>query len=156
MLKQFEALFKLFDKETFINEIIRRSISYLNDVQFITILDSKPDFLAINNGKKINLKTLEITDRTFDDYFTYYSPVSYIPSKLSNAEIFFKQLQPKKENREYLRKVLGYSLTGRTEARVFFIWYGFGSNGKSRIFKILDKILCKQYIQCEKSIFMKT
>ena len=53
MLKQFEALFKLFDKETFINEIIRRSISYLNDIQFITILDSKPDFLAINNGKKL-------------------------------------------------------------------------------------------------------
>ena len=98
---------------------------------------------------------MEITDRTFDDYFTYYSPVSYIPSKLSNADIFFKQLQPRKENREYLRKILGYSLTGRTEARVFFIWYGFGSNGKSKIFKRLDKILSKQYILCEKSIFMK-
>ena len=31
---------------------------------------------------------------------------------------FFKQIQPKKVNREYLRKILGYSITGRTEARV--------------------------------------
>ena len=81
-------------------------------------MDSNPDFLPINNGKKINLKTLEITDRTYHDYFTYYSPVSYINGKLS--EKFFKKIQPKKVNREYLR-ILGYSITGRTEARVLLI-----------------------------------
>ena len=60
-----------------------------------------------------------------------FSPVDYISDeKLPHADKFFKQIQPKKVNREYLRKILGYSITGRTEARVFFIWYGFGSNGK--------------------------
>ena len=156
ILKQIKASCKLFDKTTYINDIIKRSITNLYDVQFLTVLDSNPDFLPINNGKKINLKTLEITDRTYNDYFTYYSPVDYITDKLlPNAEKFFKQIQSKKVNREYLRKILGYSITGRTEARVFFIWYGYGSNGKSKIFKIMDKILCKQYTQCDKSIFMK-
>ena len=156
ILKQIKASSKLFDKTTYINDIIKRSITNLYDVQFLTVLDSNPDFLPINNGKKINLKTLEITDRTYNDYFTYYSPVDYITDKLlPNAEKFFKQIQSKKVNREYLRKILGYSLTGRTEGRVFFIWYGYGSNGKSKIFKIMDKILCKQYTQCDKSIFMK-
>jgi phage/plasmid-associated DNA primase len=74
---------------------------------------------------------LEITDRTYHDYFTYYSPVDYITDKLPHAEKIFKQIQPAKANREYLKKVLGYSITGRTEARNFFIWYGFGRNGKS-------------------------
>jgi hypothetical protein len=64
-------------------------------------LDSNPDFLPINNGKKINLKTLEITDRTYYDHFTYFSPVVYFSNeKLSHAEKFFKQIQPKKANRE--------------------------------------------------------
>ena len=156
ILKEIKASVKLYDKKTYITDIILRSITNLFDKQFITILDSNPDFLPINNGKKINLKTLEITDRTYNDYFTYYSPVDYITDKLlPNAEKFFKQIQSKKVNREYLRKILGYSITGRTEARVFFIWYGYGSNGKSKIFKIMDKILCKQYTQCDKSIFMK-
>ena len=156
ILKEITASVKLYDKKTYITDIILRSITNLFDKQFITILDSNPDFLPINNGKKINSKTLEITDRTYYDYFTYFSPVDYISNeKLPHADKFFKQIQPKKVNREYLRKILGYSITGRTEARVFFIWYGFGSNGKSKIFKIMDKILCKQYTQCDKSIFMK-
>ena len=33
-------------------------------IQLLSLLDNNPDFLPINNGKKINLKTLEITDRT--------------------------------------------------------------------------------------------
>ena len=112
ILKQIKTSCKLYDKTTYINDIIKRSISNLYDVQFLTVLDSNPDFLPINNGKKINLKTLEITDRTYHDYFTYFSPVDYISDeKLSHAEKFFKQIQPKKVNREYLRKILGYSIT---------------------------------------------
>jgi hypothetical protein len=84
ILKKIKASFKLFDKTRYINDIIKRSISNLHDVQFLTVLDSNPVFLPINNGKKINLKTLEISDRTCHDYFTYYSPVSYIHGKLSN------------------------------------------------------------------------
>jgi len=45
---------------------------------------------------------------------------------------------PKEENREYVRKVLGYTITGDTKARKFFHWYGYGSNGKTQIFKLLN------------------
>ena len=76
--------------------------------------------------EKNTLKTLEITDRTYHDYFTYFSPVDYITNeKLPNADKFFKMFQPKEENREYVRKVLDYTITGDTKARKFFIWYGF-------------------------------
>ena len=118
------------------------------------MLDSKEDYLPIKNGKVINLRNLEIRDRKYDDFFSYESPVDYVKST-PNANKFFEQLQPKKDNRELLRKILGYNLTGDTKARKFFIFYGFGANGKSKIFKILEKILCKQYTQVDKSIFCK-
>ena len=65
ILKEIKASIKLYDKKTYITDIIQRSLTNLFDKQFITILDSNPDFLPINNGKKINLKTLEITNRTY-------------------------------------------------------------------------------------------
>ncbi len=55
-----------------------------------------------------------------------------------------------------MKKILGYSLTGNNDARKFFVWYGFGSNGKSKVFKIMEKILGCQYTQLHKSIFMKS
>ena len=54
ILKEIKASVKLYDKKTYITDIILRSITNLFDKQFITILDSNPDFLPINNGKKIN------------------------------------------------------------------------------------------------------
>lgn len=144
-----------FDQKTYINDIIYRSFSKLKQPKFITLLNDDKEHLPINNGKKINLRTLIVSDRTPDDYFTYECPVDYV-DKTPNADKFFSQIQPNKDNRELVRKVLGYSLTGDMKARKFFIWYGYGSNGKSKVCKILEKITGCQYTQLDKSIFMKT
>lgn len=152
--KKIKELCGTFDTDAYINKIIKRSTSKLTQCDFLSLLDSKEDYLPIKNGKVINLRNLEIRDRKYDDFFSYESPVDYVKST-PNANKFFEQLQPKKDNRELLRKILGYNLTGNTQARKFFIFYGFGANGKSKIFKILEKILCKQYTQVDKSIFCK-
>ena len=126
ILKQIEKLCDEFDKESYHKKIINRSITSIYDIQFLSLLDNNADFLPINNGKKINLKTLEITDRTYHDYFTYFSPVDYISNdKLPHADKFFLMFQQKEENREYVRKVLGYTLTGDTKAtQVFYmVWF---------------------------------
>lgn len=153
--KKIKDMCSQFDKKSYLNDIIDRSFSNLYDTKFITKLNDNPEFLPIKNGKKINLKTLLITDRTVDDYFTYECPVDYV-NETPNANKFFKQIQPDKNNRKLVQKILGYSLTGDTKARKFFIWYGFGSNGKSKVFKVLEKILGCQYSQLDKSIFMKS
>ena len=153
--KKIKELINSFDNKTYLNDIIDRSFSNLYDTQFITKLNDNPEYLPIKNGKKINLKTLEITDRTCLDYFTYECPVNFV-NKTPNADKFFSQIQPNSKNRELVRKILGYSLTGDTKARKFFIWYGFGSNGKSKVFKVMEKILGCQYSQLDKSIFMKS
>jgi putative DNA primase/helicase len=153
--KALKELCNKFDQKTYINDIIYRSFSKLKQPKFITMLNDNKEHLPINNGKKINLKTLAVSDRTPDDYFTYECPVDFV-EKTPNADKFFSQIQPKKENRELVRKVLGYSLTGDMKARKFFIWYGYGSNGKSKVCKIMEKISGCQYTQLDKSIFMKT
>ena len=156
VIKYTNKLIELFDTKNYMNDIIDRIYSRLLDSNFIVKLDSQPYYFPIRNGKKINLKTLATSERTINDYFTYESLVDYIPGELPNAEKFFNQVMPNKENREYFRKVLGYSLTIEMCARVFFIWYGKGSNGKSKVAKLLELILNKQYHQCDKSIFIKT
>ena len=152
--KAIKQLCLSFDQDTYINKIISRSFSKLTEPEFITVMNEDKEHLPIKNGLKINLKTLEQTERTKKDYFTYECPVSFV-NETPNADKFFRQIQPKKENMELVRKILGYSLTGDMKARKFFIWYGFGSNGKSKIFKIMEKIIGCQYTQLDKSIFMK-
>jgi P4 family phage/plasmid primase-like protien len=143
-----------FDEDKYITTIIKRSFTLLYNSNFIPLLDSAKEFFPIKNGRKINFKTLEITQRTNKDFFTYESPVDFV-DKTPNADKFFEQLFTNQENREYVRRVLGYTITAETFAQVFFIWYGFGSNGKSLLSKILELILCKQYCQCDENIFIK-
>jgi P4 family phage/plasmid primase-like protien len=143
-----------FDEDRYITTIIKRSFTLLYNSNFIPLLDSAKEYFPIKNGKKINFKTLEISERTNKDFFTYESPVDFV-DKTPNADKFFKQLFTNQENREYVRKALGYTITAETFAQVFFIWYGFGSNGKSLLSKLLELILCKQYCQCDETIFIK-
>jgi len=143
-----------FDEDKYITTIIKRSFTLLYNSNFIPLLDSAKEFFPIKNGRKINFKTLEITQRTNKDFFTYESPVDFV-DKTPNADKFFEQLFTNQENREYVRRALGYTITAETFAQVFFIWYGFGSNGKSLLSKILELILCKQYCQCDENIFIK-
>lgn len=153
--KAIRKLCELFDQKTYLNDIVSRSFSKLKQPQFITMLNDNKEHLPIKNGNKINLKTLEVSPRTYEDYFTYESPVEFM-EHTPNADKFFSQIQPKKANRELVRKILGYTLTGDTKARKFFIWYGFGSNGKSKVFKVVEKILGCQYSQLDSKIFIKT
>jgi len=150
-----DKLIALHDKRVFVEDIAKRIYSYILQSDFITRLDNSPYLFSLADGKKIDLRDLSISKRIEEDYLTYDSGVSFV-SKTPNAEKFFKQIIPGLEEREYLRKILGYTLTGETCARSFFIWYGHGSNGKSLIFSLLNKIMGKLYHQCDKSIFIKS
>ena len=152
--RQLQKLIKQCDTSAFINLVIDRSTGGLQDNEFVKKLDNNTELFPILDGKKINLRTKEITDRTRDDFFTFEAPVTYL-KKTPNADIYFKGIMINKQNREYLRNVLGYCLTGDTTAQIFFIWYGSGSNGKSKLCNLLKKILGKFYHQCAESIFMK-
>lgn len=155
--KSIKDLCKEFDKESYISTIIKRSYTNLYNGDLISQLNSQSHIFPIKGGKKINFKTLEVSERTKDDFFDYESPVDYLAdSELKNAEKFFSQVMTNPVNKKFMQRVLGYSITGETMARKFFIWYGHGANAKSLIFTLLNLILRNQYTQCDKSVFIKT
>ena len=155
-LKKLNQIIIKFGSDTkYINEIVTRCYTNLISEDFMPLINANHNVLPIKNGKKIDLRTLKISDRTPDDIFTEECEVEYLTGETPNADKFFKQLQPDEDKREYVRKILGYNLSGWMFLRCFFIWWGYGSNGKSLLFNILQKILKSQSIQCDKSIFMK-
>jgi P4 family phage/plasmid primase-like protien len=152
--KKLTDLIKSFDSQKFINDLLLRVSGLLLDEEFPLKMNNLKDFLPIKNGKKINFKNLEITDREMTDNFTFECPVKYV-NKTPNADKFFKQLFPEEDKREFFRKVLGYMLSGDTAARCFFVFYGLGSNAKSVINGLLDAILNSYYHQCSEDVFLK-
>ena len=46
-----------------------------------------------------------------------------------------------KENIEYLKKAVGYSLTGSTEEECLHFLYGSGRNGKTTFTRTIEQIL---------------
>lgn len=113
-------------------------------------------------GLKVDLKTLELSERTKEDMFTYELDVNYLANKKTpNIDKFIMQLMrddtiyPEDEEKEreankasqqqeqynYFRKILGYSITGENYMKIFQIWYGSkGNNGKSTLANMIENI----------------
>lgn len=140
--KRVDKLISDFDNKNHVKDLIQRMEGDLQNEEIIS-----NDYLPIKNNKKICLKDLTITERTKEDYFTFECNIN-LCEKTPNADNFFKQLMPKAKHREFLRKVLGYCLSGNTDARCFFVLYGKGSNGKSVIGRIMEAILLNYFVQC--------
>ena len=63
---------------------------------------------------------------------------------LSSAKTFFSNVFSGDENLvDYMRRFMGYLLTGEISSRDIHILWGGGSNGKSTLIKILTKIMGK-------------
>lgn len=142
-----------------INSIYQFVMGFNVDAKFVKKLNKIPYLLPIKNGKVLNLKTLEIRDRTRDDFFNFEMPVDFLglDAKTPNADKFFVQIMNgDKSSAKYLRKCLGYCLTGETSSRCFFIFWGAGSNGKSSVFELMNEIMTDNfYAAVNKSVFIK-
>lgn len=56
-------------------------------------------------------------------------------------EAFLRQMVPSQDVRNFLQRAVGYSLTGLTREEVFFILYGQGQNGKSKLLSAIAHAL---------------
>jgi len=115
----------------------------------------KPNHLPIKGGKVIDLKTGMIHLRTKEDYFTYEADVDYTPKRSEATMNLINTIMCNNaDNIKYLQKILGYCLTAKMDARVYFIFYGKGANGKSVILSLMNKILMEQYQSVSKCVFI--
>jgi len=121
-------------KATHGKAVIEFISSKLHDDKFMNKIDINEFMLPIKNGKILNLKTLEVRDRTINDYFSYEIDVNYTP-KQKHANKFFRELmKDDKSKLSVLQRMLGYSITSNIESKCYFVLIGAGGdNGKIKV-----------------------
>lgn len=106
-------------------------------------LDDDPWILACANGV-IDLKNGKLRPGRRDDWVTKASPVEYPGVKAISADFekFTDDITSgRQEVVDYLRKTLGYSLTGLSMIHDFYTWAGIGRNGKGKLIEAIANVL---------------
>jgi putative DNA primase/helicase len=106
------------------------------------VLDHDPMLLNVANGT-VHLEFGEILDADPADLITKLAPVEYDHGAEAPTWLDFLErvTNGRQELIEFLQRAVGYSLTGLTNAQVFFVLYGTGANGKSTFIETLRALL---------------
>ncbi len=108
-------------------------------VQDVDCLDTAPFLFNCQNGV-LDLRKFPFRLLPHDPSLMLgrISPVSYEPTaRCPEFERFLQKIIPTVQVREFLKRVAGYALTGRTDEHCFFIFHGSGRNGKSTFVEVL-------------------
>jgi putative DNA primase/helicase len=98
------------------------------------MLDADPWLLNVRNGT-LNLKTGELRPHRREDFITKLAPVVYDQAAECAAFLAFMQriFSANEQLIGFVQRAIGYTLTGITSERAFFILFGAGRNGKSTL-----------------------
>lgn len=140
-----ETLLKLM-KTNEKNNITRELTDKLFDNTFENLLNKQKYILPIKNNKIFNMKTLEVTDRTINDLFSYECNANFVSmNELQEDEIrnyFLDLFCGKEDTMKVVLNIFKSILSGETLRYIYF-FTGSGSNGKSLLFSILNNIFNK-------------
>ena len=104
-------------------------------------LDADPFLLNCLSGT-LNLKTDELQPHRREDYITKMCPVEYRPDATApRFQRFIERILPDEGIRAFVKRALGYSLTGSTGEEALFVPFGSGRNGKSKLLGVVEEIL---------------
>lgn len=94
--------------------------------------DSAPDLLNVSNGT-LDLRTAELGGHTRENRITRMISVPYAHAAPCPVWMAFLEriMDGNHALIEYLRRAVGYSLTGHTREHCLFLLHGTGANGKS-------------------------
>jgi len=118
-------------------------------------LDQDKYLLGVINGV-VNLRTGDLLDSSKENMITKRCGTIFNP----NAEYpqwlhFINEITDgDKELANYLKKIVGYSLTGETKEQLFFFLHGNGANGKSVFVNIIQDMLGDYSMQTPVSTIM--
>lgn len=105
-------------------------------------LDADPMAFTCANGT-IDLTTGRLREHHRSDLITRLAPVTYVPDALAPTwERFLgESLGGDEELIGYIRRAIGYSLTGRIDEQAVTLLYGAGANGKSTMLSTVRELL---------------
>lgn len=104
-------------------------------------LDADPWLLNCLNGT-VNLQNGKLREHRKGDMLTKLCPVEYDEDAESPTwDAFLRRIMPDADDRSFLQRAVGYSLTGHTDEQVMFLLYGLGANGKSTFLEVVRGLL---------------
>lgn len=128
------------------HKVFNGSRKMKKSIEFVTgqfsRLNVDPYMLPIAEGKIINLKTLEVRDRVFEDFCRWEVPTRYA-GKISDGflkfilEIFLRN----QEMINSIQKLVGYSIIGLTTEQKLIILHGSGDNGITMFLEFIKRTL---------------
>jgi putative DNA primase/helicase len=108
----------------------------------VDALDADPWVLNTKDGA-LDLRTGTLSDSSRSALCTKLAPVGHDPAAGCPNWLAFIDwaMQGNAELVEFLRRAVGYTLTGNVGEQVLFFLHGMGSNGKSTFLTVLQRIL---------------
>jgi len=119
--------------------------------------DSDPMLLNVANGT-LDLCTGELRPHKREDLITRCVQITFDPSaRCDRWQSFLKTVTGNDDDLlGYLRRMIGYSLTGRVGEQVLHFLYGSGRNGKSVFCETVLKLLGEYAIAAQPEMIMST
>ncbi len=110
-------------------------------------LDRDPWLLNCENGT-VDLKTGEFSEHRREDLITKLAPAKYEPDASSPTwEAFLERVLPSENVRAFVRRMVGYSLTGTVKEKVLPFLYGPKDTGKTTFVETIMNLLGDGYAQ---------
>ena len=120
--------------------------------------DADPLLLNVANGT-IDLRTGQLRPHDKNDLITKMSPIRFDPdAQCPQFEKFLGQVfESHPDVTSFLKRAIGYSLTGQISEQVVFFLHGSGRNGKGTLISIIQHVLGHDYSHAANiATFMKS
>lgn len=120
-----------------------------------SVFDADPRYLNLRNG------VYDVVDQRFLEHdpkymLTKMMGCGYTPeAKAPRAEKFLAELMPDFDQRDYVMRALGYTLTGEADQRAFFLLHGLPGTGKSQFIEMIKDIFGDYGVTAMASTFHK-
>lgn len=103
--------------------------------------DARPELLTFRNGT-VDLRTGELREPDMRDMLTRVVDLDYDPAAIAPRwERFVREIFPANpELADYMRRLVGYGITGDTSEQCFAVLWGKGANGKSVLTDVLTHV----------------
>lgn len=125
------------------DSVMKECKCLFTDEHFEELLDSHPHLLGFENGV-YDLRMHEFRDGLPDDYVSFCTGRYYIPFDAASPEAaeidgFLSSVFTNDQVRRYMKDVMACAVDGGIRQEKFYILTGSGSNGKSKIFELIQK-----------------